>query len=365
MQNTFNLQKLLRDVFAPRTGENVLILIDEPHGTMRDTEDWAERRRMADEWREGFRKLGCNTFPLVRFPATGANNSQLPDTGIMEGKSVTIAELLSQSQITVAMTQFSATAPLERYVMTLDALRVASMPGVLRCMEQTALAADYSVVGPRTHILADILTRAERADVEFDTGHRFTFDLRYRKGIADDGSCIPDKNDKELRLINLPSGEAFTVPYEGERDGEPSRTGGEIPVCRDSQTAILRVEQNRVVRVGGSNALADYFRREFDEDPVRGNIAELGLGCNEWAVVSGNVLEDEKAGFHFAYGRSDHFVGGTTGPEGKFHFKSPATVLHEDIVYAPGCPIGIRSLTLVYENGKSELIMKDSRYCVF
>ena len=77
--------------------------------------------------------------------------------------------------------------------------------------------------------------------------------------------------------------------------------------------------------------------------------------------MTGNVLEDEKAGFHWAYGRSEH-LGGVMGPG---HFKSPATVVHHDIVYAAGCPIGIRSLALTYPDRSSEVIMRDNRYCIF
>jgi leucyl aminopeptidase (aminopeptidase T) len=226
-------------------------------------------------------------------------------------------------------------------------------------MEQSALAADYSVVGPRTHVLAERLTKAEAADVVFETGHTFTFDLRHRIGHADDGLCTPDK--KGFRLINLPSGEAFIVPYEGEKPDEPSRSQGEIPVRREGETAFLRVEANRITSIEGHGKFPDYLRRHFDEDPARRNIAELGLGCNGNAIVTGNVLEDEKAGFHWAYGRSEH-LGGVVGPG---NFKSPATVVHHDIVYAAGCPIGVRSLTLHYPDKTSEIIMRDNRYTIF
>ena len=55
--------------------------------------------------------------------------------------------------------------------------------------------------------------------------------------------------------------------------------------------------------VRGESAGAARFRDIFAADPARPNIAEVAFGCNERAVVTGNVLEDEKAGFHWAYGR--------------------------------------------------------------
>ena len=352
IEQTFLLEKLLNDVFAPRQGEKVVVMIDLPHDHIKDNPDWADRRVMAEEWRQAFIKLGLNVYPLLSYPATGASNADLPN--IPE-----IAKALNEVNIAVAMTQFSATAPLSAYVKKRPDFRTASMPNVLRRMEKSALAADYKGVARKTHILAERLTRADSAEIIFETGHRCVMDLRYREGHADDGVCTPDK--KGFRLINLPSGEAFIVPYEGERSGEPSRTNGEIPIRRNGEDVVLQIKENRIENIVGENAFAQKLREHFAVDPARRNVAELGLGCNERAIVTGNVLEDEKAGFHWAYGRSEH-LGGVVSPA---NFFKPENVVHHDIVYAQGCPIGIKLLALVYPDGSQEVIMKQNRYCIF
>ncbi|HEY8240394.1 MAG TPA: aminopeptidase [Kiritimatiellia bacterium] len=356
---SFNLDKLLRDVFAPQPGERVLVMFDVPHGKIHGDQDWTDRIGMAKEWHAGFKQLGCDVLPLLAYPATGASNADLPAAGDTDGNQASVPDMIARANIVVALTRYSATAPLSAHVKSRPDLRVASMPNVLRRMEQSALAADYSVVGPRTHALAERLTRADAADVVFSSGHKFTFDLRYRTGHADDGMCGPDKQG--FRLINLPSGEAFIVPYEGERPGEPSLTHGVIPLSRNGESMLLHVEKNRIVKVEGAGPQCTLFRSFLDTDPARNNVAELGLGCNDKAIVTGNVLEDEKAGYHWAYGRSEH-LGGVTGPDA---FKSPANVVHHDVVYAPGSPIGILSLTLRYPDGSSERIMDHSKYCIF
>lgn len=354
----FDLKKLLRDVFDPSPLERVLVMCDLPRAGLQDSADWAERRRMAEEWRAGFAALGAETSPVLAYPATAGNNADLPREAVADGSPVDLYAAIDRAHIVVAMTTHSATAPLSAFVRKRADLRVASMPGVLRRMESSALAADYREIARRTRLLAERLTRAEHAEVEFDTGHRLLFDLRYRTGHADDGACTRDKQG--FRLINLPSGEAFIVPYEGERQGEPSRTAGDIPVRWRDETAILRVKGNRIGAVEGG-AYADRLRAHFDVDSARRNVAELGLGCNDDAVVLGSVIEDEKAGFHWAYGRSEH-LGGVTGPDA---FGAPQHVVHHDIVYARGCPIGIRSLDLVYADGATERILAGNRYTLW
>jgi leucyl aminopeptidase (aminopeptidase T) len=357
--SSFDLDKLLRDVFQPAPGEPVVVMVDTPHGRHLDTEDWADRRRMAEEWRAAFARIGTAPLPLLSFPATGASNADLPEYADLHGVRVAMADVLGRMHIAVALTQFSATAPLAAYTRRFPGLRGASMPGVLRRMTQTALAADYLVVARKARILADLLTDAVEADVVFSTGHALRFDLRHRTAHADDGLCRHDRAPP--RVINLPSGEAFIVPYEGEIAGDPSRTEGEIPLTRGSELAVLEVRANTITGVHGDHGWAGYLRQHYDVDPARRNVAELGLGCNDRAIVAGNILEDEKAGFHWAYGRSEH-LGGVTGPGA---FSSPAHVLHYDVVYAPGCPLGIASLTLRYPDRETEVIMRDSAYTIF
>jgi len=78
--------------------------------------------------------------------------------------------------------------------------------------------------------------------------------------------------------------------------------------------------------------------------------AEVAVGCNESAAVTGNVLEDQKAGFHWAYGRSD-FLGGTVGAG---DFSSPGQLCHDDMVYTRGNSIVCRRLDFIIQNGERE-----------
>jgi leucyl aminopeptidase (aminopeptidase T) len=231
------------------------------------------------------------------------------------------------------------------------------MPGIEKRMEETSLAADYAQVARRCRILKEAFHAAERADVTFSTGHRCTFDLRFRVCESDDGYLHRDKDD-DLPVINLPSGETFIVPYEGEKAGTPSRTAGELPVSEDGEIVVFRVEENRILEVAGDGPVARRYRAFFEADPARGNLAELAFGCNDRAVVTGNVLEDEKAGFHWAYGRSDH-LGGVVGLS---RFRSPDHVVHQDIVYARGNPITIASADLVAADGSRTIVIRDGAY---
>jgi hypothetical protein len=364
MAKSFDLEKLLMDVFAPQPGEKVLVMNDLPHGEYADNERWAGRREMAKEWHGAFQQLGTrlgfSVHPLLTYPATGAHSGPLPEEGEMEGQQVRLEDILSDADIAVALTEYSATAPLINFGQKFPRLRSASMPGVMKSMEQTALAADYSEVARKSHILAGKLSQAVGAKVEFSTGHQLYFDLRYRQAEADDGQLHADK--KGIRLINLPSGEAFVAPYEGELEGQPSQTKGVIPVMVDDELVLLRVQENRIVEVIGDGPQAAQKRDYFAVDQARCNIAELGLGCNDKAVISGSVLEDEKVlGLHWAYGRSDH-IGGTVGVA---DFSHPSHVVHHDIVYPRGGRIEIASLVLKYEDGMSEEIIKDGQYTIF
>lgn len=317
---------------------------------------------MAAEWREVFaglgRRVGFEVLPLAVYPATGQHNCDLPLSAVID-RGRTLDAILAEATLAVALTEFSPSAPLAARAHTVKDFRAATLPGVLRRMEGTALAADYVEVRRRCEVLAGYLRGAESADVVFTTGHRCHFDLRHREIELDDGH-LP-RNRGGMRLINLPSGEAAMSPYEGEIPGDPSGTRGELPVDHDGEVLVFAVDGNLIVNVHGPEPSAARWRSYFSEDRARANIAEFAFGCNPLAVVWGNVLEDEKAGFHWAYGRSEH-LGGTVGPAS---FRSPGNVVHQDTVYAKGSPIGVESIDLNRSDGTRPRIISKGEYLVF
>lgn len=358
----FDLIKLLTDVFDPNAGEVVTVACDLPRSAEEDTPAWRERRQMALDWHRAFTALGrgrnFTTNPLLSYPATGANGADLPSQGQMAGRTVALTDTLLESTLAVFLTQYSATAALDGICERKEDFRAASMPGIEKRMEGTGLAADYREVARRCQIIQKILRGATALEVTFSTGNECTFDLRFREPFVDDG-ILPRFKEGD-RVINLPSGETFIVPYEGERPRIPSLTKGVLPVRDKGELVLLQVEVNRIVNVEGGGPMATQLRAVFEEDPTRTNIAEVAFGCNEWAQVTGNVLEDEKAGFHWAYGRSNH-LGGKIGPGDFLH---PSNVLHQDVVYAKGNPIQVADATAVRPEGKTRIIRNGS-YVVF
>jgi leucyl aminopeptidase (aminopeptidase T) len=355
-----DLHKLFTDLFDPQPGETALVLIDTPHGANHDTPAWEQRRAMAERWRAALLNLGerrgFTVPPLVSFPATGAHNANLPEQGSQDGQVVQLAALAEQATLILALTQFSASAPLIGWSRRFPRLRAASMPMVAPQMEATALAADYALVARSCARLRDQLSATDFARVSFSNGDTLTLDLRFRQAHADDGQLRADKAPP--RLVNLPCGEAYTATYEGERPDKPSETRGVLPAHWRGEIVRLEIEHNRVIDVLGRGDAADDLRNFLTLDAARRNVAELGLGCNPTARVWGNVLEDEKAGPHIALGRSEH-IGGVTGPDA---FGDPRHVWHHDFVFAHASPVHVAELILTDSHGQTTQLMVNGHY---
>jgi hypothetical protein len=359
----FDFARFIDVVFAIETGETVLVLTDEPDGPFADNRDWRDRRVLAADWLRRLATLGgqrgFNVLPLLRFPATGADNGFFPPRGWLGNDDVELAGALGRVTLAIAMTEFSMTAALMQEALRRPGahqFRAASMPLARRDMEANCLDIDYARLRRRCQTLQSLFARSETLEVEFTTGHRCRFDLRHRQSHVDDGYLHRDKEGPPL--INLPSGEVWIVPYEGEHFGDHSSTAGVIPVAAPGGSiAEFVVEGNRVVAVEGADPARQHFRAIFEVDPVRRNVSEVSFGCNDRARVSGLFIEDEKAGFHWGFGRSD-FLGGTVKAE---HFRDASTVVHHDIPYARGCPI-TASATLIERNASRIPVLDQGRY---
>jgi len=265
--------------------------------------------------------------------------------------------VLGSHQILLAPTEFSTTAPLKLQAKTYG-YRAATMPGFAASM-LPALRLDFGEIDRQVQALKRRLDRATGADVEFAVGgavHRLHLDLRYRTAHAS-GGLFPEP----AMAGNLPSGEAYIVPYEGEK-GEPSRTAGLLPVQLGSEVVLYRIERNKAVAVESRGPKSAEEAEKIRTEPAYANIAEAGFGVLSAMGIRpiGEMLLDEKLGFHIAFGRSDHF-GGAIGPK---DFSSPDKVIHIDRIYIPETQpqVQVRSIDVLDADGSRERLMENGSY---
>lgn len=363
------LASVLRSVFAPGEDEKDLtFLVDLPNSSMPDAFEWLDRRRLSVEWFSMLQAHAADwpfqAFNFAVYDNVGSNNAELPaiveiaDSRPARGQplppgKVALAELLGRSSVVLSPTQLSATAPLKLLARTYP-FRGATLPNFQRSMIP-ALRLDYEAVDARVQVVKHRMDNALGADLILSTGettYRLHIDLRHRNGHASGGLM------RERGVVgNLPSGEAYIVPYEGEREGDQSTTAGELPVQFRDEVVVFRIVQNRAVEILTSGPESDKQRWKLKEEAAYGNIAELGVGVlGEWGISAvGSTLLDEKLGLHIAFGRSDHF-GGATSPQA---FKHAARVVHVDWVYVPSVQpkISVKNLTFEYKEKKFESII--------
>jgi len=375
-----DLTQLIRSVFPSHPDDHSIgILVDIPRHSAEDTSDWERRRQLAQAWYEVLQdqisELGLNEIKLIAYPDVASNNADLPEFAYLipkdlpenaslleiEGKRENFSNLFKTTQIFLAPTQYSTTAPLKVAAKKFN-FRAATMPGFSRAMIPT-LKIDYTEVNRRVLLLKEKLDLAQAAQIQFlvDEKHSYqmVFDLRHRLAHASTGR-FPEKGTAG----NLPSGEAYIVPYEGEKE-EKSRTEGLLPVQIEDDVVLFKIKENRAVGVESRGPIAFAEHEHLQREPAYGNMAELGFGVLEDFGIQpvGKILLDEKLGFHIAFGRSEHF-GGAVGPE---DFSSPEEVIHLDRIYIPATQPrnSIKSIILQYEDNRGELIMENNRYLLF
>ncbi|MCK4836347.1 MAG: hypothetical protein KAT17_06905 [Candidatus Aminicenantes bacterium] len=379
------LIQLIETVFPHFPEDRQLgILVDIPVNREMDHDRWKLRREIAREWvlilKENISRLKINDVLLVAYPDVGSNNADLPEYGYYlknqlpekaeelekMGEKIDFKQIFSNNQLFLAPTEYSTTAPLKNAA-KIFGFRAGTMPGFSPEMIP-ALRIDYEEVFRRVNILKEKLDPALRAEVKFRVDgkkeYKIEFDLRFRTSHLSSGR-FPERGTAG----NVPSGETYIVPYEGET-GENTGTCGILPVQIKNEVLLFEVKDNRAVDVKGESGIRDIESLKAEQihlerEPAYGNMAELGFGVlGDFGLKPiGEILLDEKLGFHVAFGRSDHF-GGMVGPD---DFSSPQEVIHLDRVYISSLQprIMVESVRLGYEKNKTETIIKEGKYLVF
>ncbi len=214
-----------------------------------------------------------------------------------------LAAALAACDVFIAPTSRSLSHTAARKRATDNGARGATMPGVTADMLSRVMAVDFDTMAARSHAVAKLLDDATEARVTCPRGSDLVLDLTGREGFADDGDIRSPG-----AFGNLPCGEGFIAPLGGDGSVVAESLA---PLGLSPEPATLTVQRGRIVDASGGLGPEFLERLRVHGEPGS-NLAELGVGTNDRATLTGLVLEDEKilGTVHVAFGASAG-IGGT------------------------------------------------------
>jgi aminopeptidase len=217
-----------------------------------------------------------------------------------------VAAAMLAVDIVVAPTIQSISHTEARRAATEAGVRVASMPGVTGEMLARVMTADLRLLRRRGTSIGRALGAGSEARITCANGSDLRLGLEDRTAIVDAGAL-----DMRGAFGNIPCGEAFIAPVEGTAEGRLVVDGSIAAIGEVAEPVELTVRGGHLVEAGGPEG--ERLLELLGEHGSDGtNVAELGIGTNESAGLTGNILEDEKilGTAHVAFGASAA-IGGT------------------------------------------------------
>ncbi len=226
----------------------------------------------------------------LAFPTLSRDGEEPPDD---------VAAALLAADAVAMVTTYSLSHTVARLEATRQGARVASMPRITAETFARTVPIDYTELESVGRRLAAQLTDAERCRIVAPAGTDVGLVLRGRTGRSDDG---------DLRAPgafgNLPAGEAYIAPF--ERAGEGTIVFDLSVASSGLLDEPLRIDlaDGRAVDASGGAAAATLLSVLDAGGPNGRVIAELGIGTNPAATITGKILEDEKVAgtIHIAFG---------------------------------------------------------------
>ena len=266
-----------------KSGETVLVVTDPP------------KRVIADALVAGARERGAEGV-LAEMIERITHGTEPPDP---------IAAAMREADVLIAPTSKSLSHTEARRLATEAGVRAATMPDITVDTLSRTMSADFAVIERRSAAVAEILSNGKEVRITTEAGTDVTIGIEGRSGVPDDGRLTTPG-----AFGNLPAGEAFIAPVEGATVGRIVFDGSIWPAGILEEPLIADVVDGYAQELSGPAAAA--FRSKLE--PLGREafaVAELGIGTNEQARLSGNTLEDEKilGTIHIAFGDNHSFGG--------------------------------------------------------
>jgi len=275
------VETVVRRCLRVEAGEEVVVVVD------------LATRMIGEALRDEARAVGGDAVLMV-MDGRATDGTEPP---------ASIAAALAACDVFIAPTTRSLSHTSARKRASEAGARGATMPGVTEDMLARVMAVDFDAMGSRSKAVAAALEAGTRARVTCPRGTDLRVAIDGRPGISDDGELT-----ERGAFGNLPCGEGFISPVYGEGTIVAASLA---PLGLSIDPARLTVAEGRLVAADGGLG-PQFIELLLSHGALGTNLAELGVGTNDRARLTGNVLEDEKilGTVHVAFGASAG-IGGT------------------------------------------------------
>jgi leucyl aminopeptidase (aminopeptidase T) len=211
-----------------------------------------------------------------------------------------VAAAMSAADVVLAPTIQSLSHTAARKAASENGVRIGTLPGVTEEMLVRLMNGDLDEIRRRGWAIVSALNKGKEARVTCRRGSDFRIGLDGRLGIVDAGEL-----SNRGAFGNLPCGEGFIAPVEDTCEGTLVVDGSIASVGLLDEPTKLTIAGGHLIGVEGDGGeqLMELLTPHGEDGT---NVAELGIGTNEEAILTGNILEDEKilGTAHVAFGAS-------------------------------------------------------------
>ncbi|MCK5149184.1 aminopeptidase [bacterium] len=233
--------------------------------------------------------------------------SIIPDTTAKNTVPINkLATFLSTMDAAIFLTQKSLSHTNFRRNACKRGTRIASLPGVTKAMLIRNLDGEYTQTIRLSRKIADILTIGRQGHLTTELGTDLKFSINRMKGVADTGML-----HEPGRFVNLPFGEACVAPIANTINGTIILDGSFTQIGKINDVIKLSIKEGTAVRISGGSQVQHLRKMLKPFGSAARIIGEIGIGTSNKAIISGNILEDEKClgTVHFAFGNNISFGG--------------------------------------------------------
>lgn len=274
-------EKIVKSCMSLRKKERFLVVYDE------------NKKNIADSVFSAGKHISSNA-ELFEIPVAKVNGEEPP---------ADCTKKMADADVIVITTTKSLSHTKARRDANSHGARIASMPNIIEETMLRAIDIDYDALKIQHDKIREILQKSEKVRITTSIGTDIVTSVHATRGD-------PGILHKPGSFGNLPTGEVDSGVKEGMTNGIVFIDASFAGIGKLDEPLKLVVKDGYVISVEGKDA--DKLKPILD--PIGKNaykIAELGIGTNPKAVITGNVLEDEKVlgTAHFAVGNDLSYDG--------------------------------------------------------